>query len=110
MSILEHGLKLSSDADDFVAVARSLQVLAWIEADRDRERRAAVLLGAAQKLSRDIGSRTGGILNRHPHHAECEQRCRAALGETPYDKQFRRGGALSRKDAVLYALGQAPGS
>ena len=110
VSILEHGLQLSNETDDPVAAARILQVLAWIEADRHHEHRAAVLLGVVQHLWREIGAHVGSILNRHPHHTECEQRCRQALGETEYDKQFRRGMALNRKDTISYALGHAPGS
>ncbi|WP_433193093.1 protein kinase domain-containing protein [Nocardia sp. CA-107356] len=103
---LAEGLRLSSDVDDPVGVARCLQTLAWIEADQHHEQRAAVLLGAADSVWRAVGGPTANFLNKLSDHTECERHAQQTLGDREFAKQFHRGNAMSLKEAAEYAFGR----
>lgn len=105
---LEQGLRLSNRVDDRVGVARSLQTMAWIEADQQRAQRAAVLLGAADALWREIGGPTATFLDKLSYHTECVRSTRGILGERIYDKHFRQGSTLGFAEAAAFALGEQP--
>ncbi|MGW0330225.1 protein kinase domain-containing protein [Nocardia sp. NPDC003183] len=102
---LAEGLRLSLRANDPVGIARCLQTLAWLEADQQHERRAAVLLGAASSAWREISSPSANFLNRLADHTRCEQHTRHSLGDLGFEKQFRTGNAMSLREAVTYAFG-----
>ncbi|MFE5708766.1 protein kinase [Rhodococcus koreensis] len=104
---LEQGLRQSTCADDPVGIARCLQTLAWIEADQKQER-AAVLLGAAHGLWREIGGPTASFLDKLGCHADCVRRTRRTLGERKFEEQFQYGRGLRFEEAAAYALGNRP--
>ncbi|MEV6360531.1 protein kinase domain-containing protein [Nocardia asteroides] len=104
MTALEEGARLSRQAGDPVGMARCLQTVAWIEADRHHERRAAVLLGAADRIWHEIGGPTAGFLNRLDDHTRCERHTRRALGDPEFEKRFRRGYGMGALDAATYAF------
>ena len=86
-----------------------LQVLAWIAADEQNAQRAVVLLGAAEELSRSMGSPTVVVPALLVHHEECERKTRRAMSEQAIGAARREGAALGIDAAVAYALGkQAP--
>ncbi|MFE7423678.1 protein kinase [Rhodococcus sp. NPDC057529] len=103
-NLLESGLLLSSRADDTVGLTRSLQVLAWIEADQHHAERAAVLLGANAGRCHDIGGPAVGFLGKLTYHKECENLTRKSLGESRFRTYFERGSKLNLREATAYAL------
>ena len=86
------GYPLAVRTEDMPVVATSGVALAWVAAASDRPEQAARALGAAARLrgSDDVGD---------PMVARLVDRLRAELGG-PYDEQYGRGKALSRKDAI----------
>ncbi|PBC39575.1 protein kinase [Rhodococcus sp. ACS1] len=106
-AVLEQGLRQASRVDDPVGCARCLQTLAWIEADQCREDRAAVLLGAAESMWRDIGDRTASsasLLDKLLYQKECARRIRRTLGDREFEERIRHGNAMSFEEASSYAL------
>ncbi|WP_242676757.1 LuxR C-terminal-related transcriptional regulator [Rhodococcus sp. ABRD24] len=96
-------LRLSRMVDDHFAAEGCIELLAWTCAD-GRSERAAVLSGAAESLSRAMGTPPAAIPTTVVHHEECRRQIRRVLGEREFDAAFARGGAMSFEDAVDYAL------
>jgi non-specific serine/threonine protein kinase len=87
--------------------AVTIEFIGWVEGAAHDHRRAARLYGAADRRWRDIGVALAGhwAQQQRDHRTPVRQ----ALGETTFDAEYRRGGALDLDDAVDYALGeQAP--
>ncbi|NKS54206.1 protein kinase [Rhodococcus hoagii] len=105
-SVLAEGIRLSNRAHDPVGIGRNIQAMAWIEADQNHADRAAVLLGAAAGIWREVGGHTASYLDQLIYHQECEKQTRRILGQRQFDKEFGHGSTLSVSDAVGYALGQ----
>jgi predicted ATPase/DNA-binding CsgD family transcriptional regulator len=91
-----------NDLDDVHTVPHGFEGLAWTAAAAGRAERAACLLGAASALR----ERVGGAL--YPHwladHQRATETARAALGERAFEAAWRQGRAMSREQAVAYAL------
>lgn len=101
---LKKGLGLARHVDDPFGSAWCLEVLAWIAADANRYRYAAVLMGAAENLLREIDSPTIRVFGMTVNHDECVQRTRRGLGPRTYGTDFRRGSRLKTSDAIAMAL------
>jgi predicted ATPase/DNA-binding CsgD family transcriptional regulator len=86
------------------SLARTLDLLSAAEALAGHAERAAVLRGAVDRIWHDIGgdpAQPQGAARPGP----AERHARRALGDQGYERAHRRGGALSRDDALAYALG-----
>ena len=84
------------------AVANLMETFAFLAIERDDPRRAAVLLGAADRLRTAAGS---SMLP--PERIEYDQwvaRAREVLGAAEFDEAWRRGAALTTDDAVALAV------
>ena len=91
-------------------LARGIEHLAWIVATRggrDDWERAAVLLGAGDRIWREFGLMR---LLRTPlqagPHGECEARVRAGIGDAAFETAFRRGSGMSVGKIVDYVAGK----
>ncbi|QHE73825.1 MULTISPECIES: ATP-binding protein [Rhodococcus] len=104
-AVLEQGLRLSRQVDDPVGFARSVQVLAWIKADRHHEDQAAVLLGATAGIWRDIGGLMASFLDGLTYQHQCERRVRSRLGDRKTQELMRKGRDMSIDEVAAYALG-----
>ncbi|MFI6431005.1 ATP-binding protein [Rhodococcus oryzae] len=104
-TVTELALRLIRKVDDPVMTGWCLESLAWISTREDEPTRAAVLMGAAETLSRTVGSSSATLPYLLAHHEECEQLARDALGTRAYGEAFRTGAAMSLDEAVAYALG-----
>ncbi|SBT88424.1 Predicted ATPase [Streptomyces sp. DI166] len=98
-------LRLPYTGRQRASLARTLDLLAAAEALAGRAERAAVLRGAVDRVWQDIGgdptrARGAGRVSAAERHARRE------LGEPAYNRAYRHGAALSRNDAVAYALGR----
>ena len=103
--LLHEGLRFAQLINDQRNVAGCLEGLAWIAAQRDNARAAAVMMGAADALARAVGSRALLLPRLDVSHAECERHAREALGDDEFDAARQQGSTMSLDDAVAYALG-----
>ena len=71
--LLHEGLRFAQLINDQRNVAGCLEGLAWIAAQRDNARAAAVMMGAADALARAVGSRALLLPRLDVSHAECER-------------------------------------
>ncbi len=102
--VLVEGLRLSHSFCDPLVEAQCLETLAWIASARRDWRHAAVMMAAADALSRAIGA----PLLRVPHlqacHEQCDTRTRQELGTEGFDAAWADGAALDFDEAVALAL------
>ncbi|QSE81180.1 protein kinase domain-containing protein [Rhodococcus koreensis] len=101
---LERGLRLAQVANDQVGATTCLETLAWIAASDEEPRRAAVLMGAAEVLSRAVGSSSAYLPNLLDYHNDCERRARQALGTKTFEAARHEGNALDLDASVTFAL------
>ncbi|MEV6099862.1 protein kinase [Nocardia sp. NPDC051981] len=104
--LLEEGVRLSALTSDPLVAAGCLETLAWIAADRNEPRRAAVLMGAADKLGGLAGTDTLMVRDLLEYRAECMRNSRRALGVRAFDRARQEGSAMSLDTAVRLALGE----
>ncbi|MFF7944683.1 protein kinase [Nocardia gamkensis] len=103
--LVEEAIRISQGVGSPVNSAVNLEALAWIVGAQGEARRAAVLMGAAQKLWQSAGN-PSGIVPMSRHHDETVASARAALGIRQYETAFRQGQAMGMTAAVRYALGK----
>ncbi len=99
---LKHGLY------DAVGAGLTLDLLMVIAANRDRFERAAVLLGAADEVWRDIDPHRFGSANYNTARLEQDARVRVALGEKGFERAYRRGRDRGLDAGVAHALEEQP--
>ena len=100
-------LGLRRDLGDTQGIASTLERLAWLTSVTGDHERAARLLGAAREAWRTVGFTQYETTLRIRGHDECEAQCRAVLGESRFAVALAQGAALSRGEAIRYALGEA---
>ena len=105
--LLTAALRLTQLVDDPRQAAASLEGLAWIAAENDDGRRAAVLMGAAQGLGRTVGASTVVLPHLHVFHRECERRARESLDAGAFEAAHREGCLFSFDEAVAYATAES---
>jgi predicted ATPase/DNA-binding CsgD family transcriptional regulator/transcriptional regulator with XRE-family HTH domain len=103
---LRECLAIDRKLDDVWHLAWSTETLAWIAVDRGRLERGARLLGVAARLWEQTGSRLAGPWQ--VRHASAVERLRERLGEGRLSSELQAGGALSRADALAFALEAPP--
>ncbi|MFG3289234.1 ATP-binding protein [Streptomyces sp. NPDC048179] len=82
--------------NDYAAVARMLEVLAWATAAAGEYGQAARLLGTTDALWRDAGTAVTAFDPRMAEYrARCEAAVSAALGAAPFAKASAKGGLNS---------------
>ncbi|MFC0109230.1 helix-turn-helix transcriptional regulator [Kibdelosporangium aridum] len=102
-------LRLEYVVHDRQSLGMTLDLLAAIAASKGDAERAAVLLGAAERIWRDIGHGPLELQRRQVGQIRAsEWRSREVLGDRGFERAFRRGGQLSRDDVVVYALQDRP--
>ncbi|MFE4462492.1 response regulator transcription factor, partial [Nocardia tengchongensis] len=75
-----------------------------IASDRNEPRRAAVLMGAADKLGRLAGTATLMVRDLLTYRSDCMRTSRDALGPRAFDRARQEGAAMSLDSAVRLAL------
>ncbi|MGB8390384.1 tetratricopeptide repeat protein [Mycobacterium sp.] len=78
--LLQEGLRVAQLINDQRNAAGCLEGSAWIAAQKNNPRGAAVLTGAADALARAVGSVAMPLPQLRDFHDECERRTRKALG------------------------------
>ncbi|MBL1099158.1 ATP-binding protein [Streptomyces coffeae] len=106
IALLREGLRIERPTHHMLAVAQSLEVLAWAEAAVGRHAEAARLYGAAENIRHLLGAALpwAGILLRH--HTECEEILRRALGDERYAAAVEEGRGLTVDQAVACGVGR----
>ena len=107
VTALERGLNLTRYHDP-AATAWCLQILAWISADRGDAERSATLLGSAEHIWRGLGQSALPFPDLEKYQRRCEKTVTTALSAKGFAKARDSGAAMTREDAVAYALNQRP--
>ena len=104
--LLAQALKLGRRTNDKLNASMCLQALAWVAVDCHDARRAAVLMGASEEVSRSIGSSMAIRPGLGAYHDACESEARRLLGEQAFAVAQRKGHRLGFRAAITYALGE----
>jgi non-specific serine/threonine protein kinase/serine/threonine-protein kinase PknK len=104
--LIEQALKLGREANDRLNVSMCLQTLAWVAIDGKEARRAAVLMGASEEMSRSVGSSTVRLPGLTAYQDACEREVERLLSKRELATARKKGHALTFRAAVEYALNE----
>lgn len=110
LTAVRDALRLKVQLDDPFGVAWALDILAAIACDTDIYPRAALLLGAADRMweSMDVSVSTRERLQIREDLTRTH--LRSVMGAAAFTSHYRRGQRLSFEDAVTAALNTGPAS
>ncbi|MBY8856819.1 protein kinase [Nocardia sp. CA2R105] len=108
LDLLREALRLSRQQRDPLMVAPILEALAWLVDADGGAQRAAVLMGAAQTLSRAPGSSPVLLPQLAVHHDATERSARRALGPRRFQTEFHAGESMDIDAAIAFALEEQP--
>ncbi len=97
-------LRLQRRMDNRLAIAFSLDTLAWIAQRQERNRRSAKLFGAAAAMWETIRSAPSFYATLAAEHRRHEEQARAVLGDNAFAEAFDEGNDWATGTAVDYAL------
>jgi DNA-binding CsgD family transcriptional regulator/tetratricopeptide (TPR) repeat protein len=100
-------LRVRRGLHDPVGSGGALELLSWAAAAAGEYRRAARLLGAAERQWRMIGGSPFGAGRWLTEHQAREAEMRQALGAV-FDTELAHGGELALDEATAYALDECP--
>ncbi len=103
-ALFEEGLMFSLEVGDHANIAYCLEGLAAVAVAQDEADRAALLLGAAQRLREEGSSAVYTYRPDHSGRKRTTETARARLGETKFEEAARRGRAMSFERSIAYAL------
>jgi non-specific serine/threonine protein kinase len=98
----KESLVLAQELGDRPRIAECLEGLATLAGEKHDPHRAAILLGAADKLREAIGATRAPA--RQGDYARTFDATSAALGDDPFDAALARGRAVSLEDVIAYAM------
>ncbi|MET8425062.1 protein kinase [Nocardia sp. NPDC004860] len=104
--LLEEGIRLARLAADPLVAAACMEALAWVTAGQHPDRRAAVLMGAADSLVSVAGSSAFVFPVLRVHRDDCVRTTREALGARAFEAARQEGAAMTFDSAVAFALGE----
>ncbi|QSE87112.1 protein kinase domain-containing protein [Rhodococcus koreensis] len=104
--LLVQALKTGRKVNDRMKASMCMQALAWIAAEEGNPRRAVMLAGAAEQLSRSVGSSTVLLPDMLVYQDEFERKTRQAMTKQAFAAAHREGSMLGFEAAVAYALGE----
>ncbi|GAA3339245.1 LuxR family transcriptional regulator [Amorphoplanes nipponensis] len=90
--------------DEQFSVGLALESLAWVCATERRDQRAAVLLGAAERVWQAMHASLASFRSLRGFHEQAVTALRVRLGDRAFDAAFRRGTELTTAEAVATAL------
>jgi non-specific serine/threonine protein kinase len=106
--MLRWAIRMQRVLDDRLALAWSLDVMAWVTASQRNPQLAATLLGAVDALTRTMGTESSPFPDLRDAHDDCERQVRDALGDQAFEVASRHGASLSPEDAIALVLGEKP--
>ncbi|MDO0912148.1 LuxR C-terminal-related transcriptional regulator [Streptomyces sp. DT2A-34] len=99
-----HALRLKLAVHDVTGIALTLDLLAHIATQAGAPERAAVLLGAADRIWAGIDRGRWGSAALNSTRRDSETRAGEALGRPAFQRAYERGAALDLAEAVEYAV------
>ncbi|WP_432993559.1 ATP-binding protein [Dactylosporangium sp. CA-233914] len=103
---LSPALRKKQEVDDRLGIVCCVELLAWVAEAEGDPHRAAVLLGATERMWELIGR---PLFDTHTLLAWRDQarvRAREALGEKRFGSCCRQGAEMSQQDVIALALGE----
>lgn len=97
-------LRYLTTVGDQLGMGMNLEAHAWCAAAEGDYQRAARLLGVVRTFWQAVGARMADFRYMSNCHNECEELTRKALGEAAFEAEVARGAALTREEALAYAL------
>jgi non-specific serine/threonine protein kinase len=97
-------LSAMRDFGDEAGIAYCLEVLGWLAARGGESERAAVLLGAADRVWRRTSSRMSNVAVMEQRHQRAAKQAREGLGGLDYENARDRGGAVDLAAVVAWAV------
>jgi non-specific serine/threonine protein kinase len=105
--LLTECLRLTRQVDDPRQCATCLEMLAWVVADvRSDAKRAGVLMGAADSISRAVGTTVTVFPQLAIFHDDCGRWVRDRLGAEVFEAVRDQGRALGFDAAIAFALNE----
>ncbi|WKV70580.1 LuxR C-terminal-related transcriptional regulator [Streptomyces sp. PCS3-D2] len=105
---LKDALRTEEPERNLLAVAQSLELLAWIAAADGSAGHSATLLGVVRALWRRIGIARPALGRLLRHRGACEEQLRRALGAQPLEDALRAGAEMPLARGVEAALAWEP--
>ncbi|MFJ8536476.1 ATP-binding protein [Streptomyces sp. NPDC093591] len=99
-----HALRLKLAVHDVTGIALTLDLLAHVATQAGAPERAAVLLGAADRVWAGIDRDRWGSAALNQARRDSETRAGEALGRPDFQRAYERGAALDLAEAVEYAV------
>ena len=90
--------------DEQFSVGLALETLGWVAGTEGRDQRAALLLGAAERMWQAMHASLAAFRGMQDFHEQSMTSVRLRLGDRAFDAAFRRGAELSTAEAVTMAL------
>ncbi|WP_182898027.1 LuxR C-terminal-related transcriptional regulator [Microbispora sp. H10830] len=97
-------LRYNAAVGDQLGMGMNLEAHAWFAAGEQKYERAARLLGIVRTFWPAVGARLAEFRYMSRCHDECEAATREALGERAFQAEVSRGAALTREEALGFAL------
>ncbi|KAB8185936.1 ATP-binding protein [Microbispora catharanthi] len=97
-------LRYNTAVGDQLGMGMNLEAHAWFAAGEQKYERAARLLGIVRTFWPAVGARLAEFRYMSRCHDECEAATREALGEGAFQAEVCRGAALTREEALAFAL------
>ncbi len=106
----KEALRIQRGMENKLAMALTLDTLAWIKERAGQHTRASVVFGAAAAVWHAIGAAPDNFAPFKKPHYDYLSEARHALGDRAFDAAFARGRQMSSDDALDFALDteQAP--
>jgi len=100
-------LELKRQMDERLGLALCLEAFAWMHAE-DSPRRAAMLLGAADRLWSLMATSLEFLPALIPMRETCESTLRASLGAEGFDASYAAGTSMNSRAVIGLALDEKP--
>lgn len=104
--LLKEALRLGRKINDRLNAGMCMQALSWVALDDKDARRAAVLMGASEAVTRSVGGTAVVVPGLTVFQDVCERTVRNTLGERVFGESRSKGAALGFRGAVDFALGE----
>jgi non-specific serine/threonine protein kinase len=107
-AIQKDSLQLKQLLEEQLGLALCLEALAWIAGTERRDERSARLLGAAERVWRDMQMSLTVFRGLSAFRDECTDQVKGRIGGAAFDAAFRHGGRLTAAEALELALEEKP--
>ena len=107
LELERHSLELKRRMDERLGLALCLEACAWMHVEQS-PRRAATLLGAADRLWHVMATSLEVLPGLTPMRQACEASAQASLGSVGFSTSYEVGTSMAPDTAIDYALDERP--